>query len=272
MNRLGDVFSKKRKALIIFLTAGFPGPGLDEELAHAVLDAGADILELGFPFSDPLADGPLIEKASGIALSAGMTLQKTMDLAGRLRRDNARVPIILMGYANPVYHMGYREFALRATDVGVDGAIIPDLPMEEARPLRNELDSARMSLIPMAAPNTPTGRLKELIKTGSGFLYLVSMAGLTGDMFQADAPWRQLASAVRENGSLPVCVGFGIRDGQDAARAAEAADGVIVGSAVTARILEAGDQKTAVRNVANLVKELREGLDLNACGEVSRNG
>ncbi len=261
MKRLGDVFSRGRKALVIFLTAGFPGPGPDVELARAVLDAGADILELGFPFSDPLADGPLIEKASGMSLAAGTTLQKTMELAGRLRRDNAQVPIILMGYANPVFHMGYREFAARAKDVGVDGAIIPDLPLEEGLPLRNELAAGKMALIPMAAPNTPAERLNEILRTGSGFLYMVSMAGLTGDVFQADAPWRQLASTARKDGRLPVCVGFGIRNGQDAARAAEAADGVIVGSAVTAKILESGDQKTAIRNVANLVNELRAGLD-----------
>ncbi|NOY86640.1 MAG: tryptophan synthase subunit alpha [Deltaproteobacteria bacterium] len=261
MKRLRDVFSERRKPLVIFLTAGFPGPGRDEELAHAVLDAGADIIELGFPFSDPLADGPLIQKASGMALAAGMTLKKTMDLAGRLRRENAGVPIILMGYANPVYHMGYRDFAGRAKEMGVDGAIIPDLPLEEGRPLRNELAAGKMALIPMAAPNTPSGRLTEILRNGSGFLYLVSMAGLTGDVFQADAPWRQSASTARESGALPVCVGFGIRNGQDAARAAESADGVIVGSAVTARILDAPDDKSAVRNVVNLVRELRAGMD-----------
>ncbi len=261
MKRLKDVFSKGRKALVIFLTAGFPGPGRDEELARAVLDAGADIIELGFPFSDPLADGPLIEKASGIALSAGMTLEGTMELAGRIRKDNAEVPIILMGYANPVYHMGYSKFAGRAKEMGVDGAIIPDLPMEEGRPLRDELAAGKMVLIPMAAPNTPPARLTGILRAGSGFLYLVSMAGLTGDVFQADAPWRRLASTARESGTLPVCVGFGIRNGQDAARAAEAADGVIIGSAVTARILDAPDDKSAVRNVVSLVKELRAGMD-----------
>jgi len=261
MSRLSGVFSEDRKALLVFLTAGFPRPGFDRELAAAVLDAGADALELGFPFSDPLADGPLIQSASEKALKNGMTLGKTLDLAAALRSETG-APLVLMGYANPVYHMGYGEFSLAAADSGVDGAIIPDLPMEESGPLNEELCKRDLSLIPMAAPTTSEERLKRVIASGSGFLYLVSMTGLTGDAISSDTPWKKVAAIAREDGGLPVCVGFGIRNGEDAANAAEAADGVIVGSAVTEQIMNAKNDDEALKNVSRLVNELAEAINV----------
>ena len=255
MERISKVFSTGKKALIVYLTAGYPSIGLDEELALTAIDAGADILELGFPFSDPIADGPLIQEAAHKALDNGMTLAGTIDLAGRIRarRD---APIILMGYTNPVYHMGYDTFADKLTRAGGDGAIIPDLPMETAGPLRDEMRERGLALIPMAAPNTPPERLNSLIGSGDGFLYLVSMAGLTGDALDGTASWKNIAVKAKENGPLPVCVGFGIRTGEDAAEAAQAADGVIVGSAITQVIKDAGSPEEAKEGVRRLVGEL----------------
>jgi len=259
MKRLSKVFSSGRKTLIVYLTAGFPEPGADEELALAAIDSGADILELGFPFSDPIADGPLIQEASEQSLRHGTTLSATIELAGRIRKQR-QAPILLMGYANPVHHMGYGNFAQRLAAAGGDGAIIPDLPLDAAGPLREPMKKNGLALIPMAAPNTPPERLDRIIGDGDGFLYLVSMAGLTGDAIRDEAPWRKVAAAVREDGRLPVCVGFGIRTALDASRAADAADGVVVGTAVTKCIMDAGDTSEAVKNVGELVRELAEGV------------
>ena len=259
MDRIAKVFSSGRKALVVYLTAGFPEPGADEELAMTAIDSGADILELGFPFSDPVADGPLIQKASEQALKKGMTLGRTMELAGRIRQKGD-TPILLMGYANPVYHMGYEAFAMELARVGGDGAIIPDLPSDAAIPLRDEMRKKGLALIPMAAPNTPPERLKRIIAGGDGFCYLVSMAGLTGDAIRTEAPWKKVAALAREEKRLPVCVGFGIRTGEEAAAAARFADGVIVGSALTARILEADSLPEAKRQVGALVRELAEAI------------
>jgi len=259
MNRIAKVFSSSEKALIVYLTAGFPEPGFDEELALTAIDSGADILELGFPFSDPVADGPLIQKACEQALGKGMTLARTMDLARRIR-EKREVPILLMGYTNPVFHMGYRNFARGLSGVGGDGAIIPDLPSDAAGPLRDEMRANGLALIPMAAPNTPVQRVRQIIANGDGFLYLVSMAGLTGDAIKADAPWKKIAAVAREERRLPVCIGFGIRTARDASMAAEASDGVVVGSAVTQLILEAKSPVEAKRKVGDLVQGLARAV------------
>ena len=232
---------------------------MDEELVLAAIDAGADIIELGFPFSDPVADGPLIQEASKVAIGNGTTLASTIELAARVRKQS-ETPIILMGYTNPVYHMGYEAFAEALAAAGADGVIIPDLPMEAAGPLRDEMRKRELALIPMAAPNTPPERLGSLIEAGDGFLYLVSMAGLTGDALKSGTPWKEVATTARATSNLPVCVGFGISSGKDAAEAAGHADGVIVGSAVTARINEAGNLEEAKRGVRELVDELAKAV------------
>jgi tryptophan synthase alpha chain len=259
MNRITKTFSNNTKVLIVYLTAGFPEAGMDEELVLAAIDAGADIIELGFPFSDPVADGPLIQEASKTALANGTTLASTIELAGRVRQQRD-TPILLMGYTNPVYHMGYEAFAEALAGAGADGVIIPDLPMEAAGPLRGEMRQRDLALIPMAAPNTPPERLGSLIEAGDGFLYLVSMAGLTGDALKSGTPWKEVAAIARAEGRLPVCVGFGISSGKDAAQAAEHADGVIVGSAITARINDAGNLEEAKKAVSELVEELSKGV------------
>ncbi len=259
MERIRKVFSSGRKALIVYLTAGFPEPGIDEKLALTAIDSGADILELGFPFSDPVADGPLIQKASERALENGMTLAGTIELAGRIRKKR-ETPVLLMGYVNPVYRMGYEAFAKALSGAGGDGAIIPDLPFDAAGPLRDAMRKKGVALIPMAAPNTPEDRLGRIIENGDGFLYLVSMAGLTGDAIKHDAPWKKTAAFAMAHDRLPVCIGFGIRTPADAASAAQACNGVVVGTAVTARILDAPDVAQAIDQVGEFVKSLAEGI------------
>ena len=259
MSRISKVFSGGRKALVVYLTAGFPEPGADEELALEAIDSGADILELGFPFSDPVADGPLIQEASSRALRNGMTLAGTIALAGRIR-EQRRTPVLLMGYVNPVHRMGFDVFARELSHAGGDGAIIPDLPHQAAGPLRDAMRQKDLDLIPMAAPNTPPQRLEEIIASGEGFLYLVSMAGLTGDVIKKEAPWQKVAALARENSRLPICIGFGIRTALDAVRAAEHANGIVVGSAITALINEAADITDAKNKVGKRVKEYAEAL------------
>jgi tryptophan synthase alpha chain len=254
MERFHRMFENGRKTLGVYLTAGFPQPGLDEKMCLAALAAGADFLELGFPFSDPIADGPVIQRASTLSLSKGASLKKTLDLAARLRKLTDK-PLVLMGYANPVYHMGYGVFAAALAEAGADGVIVPDLPWEEAEPLRKEMGDRGLSFIPMASPTTTRERLAMLMREGSGFLYLVSMTGITGDVFRGQAPWVEAAEQVRRSGSLPVCVGFGIRTPNDARSAARHADGVIVGTAA----IEAVDQGGA-NALTRLVKGLKAGL------------
>ncbi len=259
MERLKRTFIDRDKALIIYLTAGYPRPGADEEIARCVIEAGADILEIGFPFSDPVADGPLIQEASRVALENGMDLEKTLSLAGRIRQGTT-IPLVLMGYCNPVYRMGYGAFAGRCRDEGIDGAIVPDLPMEESASLVEFMHGDGVSVIPMAAPTTPLSRLGRIVRSGSGFLYLVSMTGITGDSLSSEAPWKVVAAAAKEAGELPVCLGFGIRSPQDAAEALDDVDGVVVGSAVTDRIMKARSTEAALRSVEELVRELASAV------------
>ncbi len=259
MSRISKVFSDGRKALVVYLTAGFPEPEADEELALTAIDSGADILELGFPFSDPVADGPLIQEASHRALQNGMTLAGSIALAGRIR-EQRETPVLLMGYVNPVHRMGYEIFARELSQAGGDGAIIPDLPYQAAGPLRDAMREKSLDLIPMAAPNTPPERLGEIIASGDGFLYLVSMAGLTGDVIRKEAPWQRVAALARQSSRLPVCIGFGIRTASDAAGAAQHSNGIVVGSVLTALIMEASDTAEAKRKVGGLVKELAEAI------------
>ncbi len=254
MGRFDRILGNGKKALGVYLTAGFPAPGEDEKMCRAALAAGADFLELGFPFSDPIADGTVIQRASTLSLSKGASLAKTLALAARLRRGT-EAPIILMGYANPVYHMGYGAFAATLAEAEADGVIIPDLPWEEASPLRKELYARGLSFIPMASPTTTRERLAMLVGEGSGFLYLVSMTGITGDTFRGQAPWVEVAEQASRLGSLPVCVGFGIRTAADAQAAARHAQGVIVGTAA----IEAVEQGGASA-LTRLVKELKAGL------------
>ncbi len=246
MNRLERHFQQARatgrKSLVVYLCAGDPDLAATERLVPALAEAGADVIELGVPFSDPLADGPTIQLAAQRALRSGTTLPGILDLVGRLRRQGCEVPLVLMGYMNPIVRMGVDAFVSRSADLGVDGFIVPDLPLEEADTLGDAASARDLSLVLLAAPTTPPDRLRTIGRRTRGFLYFVSVTGVTGarTTLPADLPAR--LDAVRAASAAPVAVGFGISAPEQARALAEHADAVVVGSALVAEIARSGGQ------------------------------
>ncbi len=240
MNRIDKKFQKLRaegkKAAIPFLTAGFPSPAASLTLARELAENGADIIELGVPFSDPVADGPTIQASSAAALARGMTLEKVLRLAENFRRGT-ETPLVLMGYLNPFLAMGIGRLARRLAAAGVDGLIIPDLPVEESDFLRIPLAAAGIHLIFLAAPNTPPKKMARIAKRGRGFIYYVSRAGVTGARDRLEAGLAEKVSAIKKTSPLPVCVGFGVSRRGQVIKLNRIADGVIVGSALIAPFL-----------------------------------
>jgi len=265
MNRLDRHFQQaraaKRRSLIVFLCAGDPDLAATERLVPALAEAGADVIELGVPFSDPLADGPTIQAAADRALRSGTTLAGILDLVGRLRGHGCDVPLALMGYMNPIVRMGVETFVARSAAVGVDGFIVPDLPLEEADPLADSAAAKGLSLVLLAAPTTPPDRLRRIGERTRGFLYFVSVTGVTGARaaLPADLPAR--LDAVRAASRAPVAVGFGVSAPEQAAALAEHADAVVVGSALVAEIARSGGKPDGpvalVRSLAEAVHAAR---------------
>ncbi len=266
MNRLDARFAalkaEGRAAFVAYVMAGDPDTETALEILQGLPGAGADVIELGFPFSDPMAEGPPIQKASLRALKAGMTLNGTLDLVRRFREGDAATPVVLMGYLNPLLTHGLEAFARDAVDAGVDGLIVVDCPPEEADPLADALESVGISLIRLATPTTDDHRLKTVVKRTSGFVYYVSVAGVTG-VKEADAGAIAPAVArVRAASGLPVMVGFGIKTPARAAEVARVADGAVVGSALVDKIAEALSAGTpaapkVLETAASLAKAVR---------------
>ena len=260
--RFARLRAEGRAGFVTYVMAGDPDP----ETALAILEglpaAGADLIEVGFPFSDPLAEGPPIQRAAQRALARGMTLQKSLDLVAAFRRKDSETPVILMGYANPLETPGYAAFARAAAEAGVDGLIVVDIPPEEADPLADALDAHDMSLIRLATPTTDDARLPVVVRRTSGFVYYVSVAGVTG-VKEADAgAVAPNVERVRAASGLPVAVGFGVRTVERAAEVARIADAVVVGSALVDEVadaLEANEDVTArvLTKVAALAKSVR---------------
>jgi tryptophan synthase alpha chain len=237
--RFARLAAEGRPGFIAYVMAGDP----DMETAARILDglpaAGADVIELGFPFSDPMADGPAIQKAGLRALASRTTLARTLDLAAGFRAKDADTPLILMGYLNPIESMGVDRFAARAAEAGVDGAIIVDVPPEEDGELRAAFAAHGLSLIRLATPTTDAARLPAVLDGVSGFVYYVSVAGVTGDKTIDVAPVRSAVARLKAATALPVAVGFGIKTVEAAAATAAAADAVVVGSAIVEAIAAA---------------------------------
>ena len=227
-------------AFVGYMMGGDPDRAASQALLNALPDAGVDIIELGMPFTDPAADGPTIEDAGLRSLKAGTTLPIILEMAAEFRKSNSDTPLIIMGYCNPVHHMGYAAFAKRAKAAGIDGAIIVDLPPEEDSELRAAFDTHELALIRLATPTTDAARLPKVVAGTKGFVYYVSMTGITGAAFAKGGDIKDQVAAVRAASNLPVVVGFGVKTPERAAEVAKDADGVVVGSAIVDTFHKAG--------------------------------
>ncbi|MBS1189449.1 MAG: tryptophan synthase subunit alpha [Rhodocyclaceae bacterium] len=264
MSRIQATFARLqaqgRKALIPFITAGDPEADLTVPLMQALVEAGADVIELGVPFSDPMADGPTIQRASERALARGMTLRKVLELVAAFRAANADTPVVLMGYANPIEAMGQEAFTATAAAAGVDGVLVVDYPPEEAMDFGRAMKARGIDPIFLLAPTSTDARIGQVAEVASGYVYYVSLAGVTGaGHLDTDAVAARLP-AIREKTGLPVGVGFGIRDAATAARIAAFADAVVVGSRIIEEI-EKSTPETACAQVKALVADIRKGID-----------
>lgn len=267
MSRIASTFdklkAKGRKGLIPFITAGDPGKGLTVPLMHAMVDAGADVIELGVPFSDPMADGPVIQRASERALANRVGLKDVLVMVAEFRKSNSSTPVILMGYANPIEHMGYERFAAAARNAGVDGVLTVDIPPEESQGVADVFKAHDVDPIFLLSPTTPESRIEQVVSVAGGFVYYVSLKGVTGAAtLDAEEVARKIA-VIRTHCSLPVGVGFGIRDAATAAAIARIADAVVVGSRIVQEIEESPESEV-VERVQHLVEELRRGVDAAA--------
>lgn len=264
MSRIAQAFdrlkSQGRKALIPFITAGDPEPGLTLPLMRALVAGGADIIELGVPFSDPMADGPTIQRASERALAYGTSLRTVLAMVREFRKQDGATPVVLMGYANPIEAYGQAEFAADAALVGVDGVLVVDYPPEECAEFSALLKQRGLDPIFLLAPTSTDQRISEVAAAGGGYIYYVSLTGVTGSAkLDLDEVARRIP-AIRARVGMPIGVGFGIRDGQTAARIAALADGVVVGS----RIIEEVEQSSpdeAPRRVTALLADIRQAMD-----------
>jgi tryptophan synthase alpha chain len=263
MGRIEAAFDRLRQqgaaGLIPFITAGDPDLETTEALIHALVEAGADVIELGFPFSDPMADGPVIQAASERALAAGTTLPKVLEVVARVRR-HTNVPIVLMGYFNPVFRYGAARFAHDAAASGVDGLLLVDLPPEEAAEVREPLQRAGVRLITLLAPTTPPERAARLAAEAEGFLYYVSMTGVTGAQAVDAAAIEAAVRTLREKSPVPVAVGFGISAPAEAAAVGAFADAVVVGSALVKVVAAYSGTPELLAEVGRFVRSLKGAL------------
>ena len=260
--RFASLKARERTALIPFVTAGDPSPGATAPIMHAMVQAGADLVELGVPFSDPMADGPVIQRASERALAAGMTFAKVLDIVREFRTRDEETPVVLMGYLNPLEAVGYARAAQRAAVAGVDGFITVDMPPEEAGDLVRELRAQGIDPVFLVSPTSSDERIARICGEASGFVYYVSLKGVTGAATLDVDEVAERMARIRRATDLPVGVGFGIRDGASAARVARVSDAVVVGSAVVSRVeANAGSPDALPGILAAFIAELRSAMD-----------
>ncbi len=255
MSRIEEAF-QKHKAFIAFITIGDPDLETTERVVHAAVENGADLIELGIPFSDPTAEGPVIMEADEVALKAGTTTDKVFELTKKLR-ETITVPMVYMTYANVVFSYGCEKFAQKAADAGIDGLILPDVPYEEKEEFTEVFDRYGLDLISMIAP-TSEDRIAMIAKEAKGFIYMVSSLGVTGTRSEITTDISAMTDLVKKNSEVPCAVGFGISTPEQAARMAELSDGAIVGSAIIKIIAKYG--KEAAGPVGEYVKEMADAV------------
>ncbi|MGJ0429363.1 tryptophan synthase subunit alpha [Methylobacter sp.] len=266
MSRLAAKFEELskagRKALIPFITAGDPHPDFTVPMMHAMVKAGADVIELGVPFSDPMADGPVIQRASERALEHKMSLRKTLALAKEFRKTDTTTPLVLMGYLNPIEAMGYENFANAAQEAQIDGVLTVDLPPEEGEECTGLLKTRSIDPIFLLAPNSNEERIRKMDKLGSGYLYYVSLKGVTGAGHLNTADVESKLKQIRANTRLPVGIGFGVKDAETAKTIAGIGDGVVIGSTLISKI-EANlqDPERAKQEIVELLSAMRQAMD-----------
>lgn len=264
MSRIRSTFAaltaQNRKVLIPFITAGDPAPELTVPLLHALVDGGADVIELGVPFSDPMAEGPVIQRACERALKFGIGIRDILALVVEFRLTNSVTPIVLMGYANPIERMGQQAYIQAAKEAGVDGTIVVDYPPEECEEFARSMRASGLDLIFLLSPTSTEERIKQVAKAGSGFCYYVSLKGVTGAANINTTEVAQRITAIRKHVKLPIGVGFGIRDAATAKAVAAVADAVVIGSRIIVE-LENSPRDKAVDAVRTFLGTIRKALD-----------
>ena len=264
MGRIEAVFQKLKsdgkKGLIPFVTAGDPELSSTLPILHALVESGADIIELGIPFSDPMADGPVIQRASERALANGMTLLACLKIVQEFRLTNQVTPIVLMGYANPIEHMGIAVFTQRAKEAGVDGVLVVDYPPEECTEFAGILKNAGISPIFLLAPTSSQERINHVSQASSGYIYYVSLKGVTGASNVNISEVATITDQIRAKTSTPLAIGFGIRDAESAKKLSQSADAVIIGSKLV-QILEESSSDTRLQSLKSFIRDIRKALD-----------
>ena len=264
MSRIGERFgrlqSAHRAGLIPYVTGGDPSPRITVPLMHALTAAGADVIELGVPFSDPMADGPVIQRASDRAIRQGVGLQQCLGFVAQFRRTDAATPVVLMGYANPIERMGIDRFVELASEAGVDGVLVVDYPPEECADLAERLRVRHIDPIFLLAPTSTERRIEEIARVAGGYVYYVSLTGITGASHLDIASVAERIPFIRSRVRLPVGVGFGIKDGASARAIAKVADAVVVGSRLIQTMEDAGEA-AAVDAAAAFIASIRAALD-----------
>ena len=256
MNRIDNAF-KNKPIFMPYFPLGYPDLDISIDVIEALAKNGADLIEVGLSFSDPLADGPVIQQATQIALEKGITVRKSLEAVKELRTRGVEIPLILMGYYNPMLAYGLEKFVCDAIEAGADGFIVPDLPIEESDEFIAALSEVGAPLIPMLAPTSSPERMEKIARNAKGFIYLVSVTGVTGERISILEGLGELIVRVREHTSSPVCVGFGIGTPEQAKEVGKMADGVIVGTACVRAI---GNSQTPVETAKQFAAEFREAL------------
>ena len=266
VQRLSQVLLQNRQAgrknLVTFITAGDPSLTQTEQLMHALVNAGVDVIELGVPFSDPMADGPVIQRASERAVAQGVGLRDVLELVARFRQSNQHTPVVLMGYANPIERIGQEAFIAEAVQAGVDGALIVDYPPEESESFAQTARTAGLNIIYLVAPTTTDARMQATAQVASGFIYYVSLKGVTGAGSLDVADVQAKVARLRQFTDLPINVGFGISDASSAQAVAQTADGVVIGSKIIQLVESAQAQgQDACTVVGDWIQGIRSALD-----------